>query len=178
LFCPPDSPLILEDSDVDLLIQELASVGDYISEYDDLSRMILDAVHERFAPLRAHNLMVKATELMYHEVVIRIIFNMGLPIDHASHPPFKCYNSLTRLHVCMYPLPHLVDAAAMAEEEELDVIATAVVEVEVSWSRSGSTHVHPLREGRPPRCHVSTTSQVWRPCAASPSPPTPCTPEE
>jgi len=39
----------------------------------------------------------------------------------------------------------------MAEEEELDVMATAVIEEEVSCSRSGCTHVHPLREGRPPR---------------------------
>eukprot|EP00798_Chlamydomonas_sp_ICE-L_P001947 gene1947-biopygen14772 len=74
------------------LIQQLDSVGEYISEYDGVSRMIAAAVHERFAPLRAHFSMVRAEDLTFQDVVNRFealeVSNMALPPDHLYFPPY------------------------------------------------------------------------------------------
>eukprot|EP00798_Chlamydomonas_sp_ICE-L_P010889 gene10889-biopygen10954 len=75
-----------------VLIQQLDSVGEYISEYDGVSRMIAAAVHERFAPLRAHFSMVRAEDLTFQDVVNRFealeVSNMALPPDHLYFPPY------------------------------------------------------------------------------------------
>eukprot|EP00798_Chlamydomonas_sp_ICE-L_P014645 gene14645-biopygen23690 len=75
-----------------VLIQQLDSVGEYISEYDGVSRMIAAAVHERFAPLRAHFSMVRAEDLTFQDVVNRFedleVSNMALPPDHLYIPPY------------------------------------------------------------------------------------------
>eukprot|EP00798_Chlamydomonas_sp_ICE-L_P007043 gene7043-biopygen16852 len=106
------------------LIQQLDSVGEYISEYDGVSRMIAAAVHERCAPLRAHFSMVRAEDLTFQDVVNR-------------HP--------SPLMLCMYILRHMADAALEDEELQLEVEADAAragleaeVEVEVDVPPPGN----------------------------------------
>eukprot|EP00798_Chlamydomonas_sp_ICE-L_P010138 gene10138-biopygen7310 len=107
-----------------VLIQQLDSVGEYISEYDGVSRMIAAAVHERFAPLRAHFSMVRAEDLTFQDVVNR-------------HP--------SPLMLCMNILRHMADAALEDEELQLEVEADAAragleaeVEVEVDVPPPGN----------------------------------------
>eukprot|EP00798_Chlamydomonas_sp_ICE-L_P027079 gene27079-biopygen825 len=107
-----------------VLIQLLDSVGEYISKYDGVSRMIAAAVHERFAPLRAHFSMVRAEDLTFQDVINR-------------HP--------SPLMLCMNILRHMADAALEDEELQLEVEADAAragleaeVEVEVDVPPPGN----------------------------------------
>eukprot|EP00798_Chlamydomonas_sp_ICE-L_P032401 gene32401-biopygen8651 len=132
-----------------VLIQQLDSVGEYISEYDGVSRMIAAAVHERFAPLRAHFSMVRAEDLTFQDVVNRFealkVSNMALPPDHLYFPPCMRKSKTPIPSYAMHEhTPPYGGRGTVGEELQLEVEADAAragleaeVEVEVTSPRKG-----------------------------------------